>query len=150
MHRADLAEPRHEAAALTRPPRQEYITKHEREEGIMRVIAGPEKKPAAVREGTPDHGVPRDVPRAVGHFLPNGDPVPRSRLSSRARALGYNHLEDVGVQVPDDAAALMDRWRDSRAPRRRDLVFDEFTTRRGNDIEGHQTAISKNMSCAGQ
>ena len=84
---ADLANLVNEAALLTARHGKKTITMNELEEGIMRVIAGPGEEDApAVREGAPDHRVPRDGPRA-GRALParTATPCTRSRSSRAAR-----------------------------------------------------------------
>ena len=83
------------------PPRrargEKTIGQHELEEGIMRVIAGPEKKSRLFSEKAEDHGLPRDGSRAR-RLLPRGDgrgaqdldrqPRPGARLHDLAAGRG--------------------------------------------------------------
>ena len=70
---ADLANLVNEAALLAARNGKRVIEQTELEEGIMRVIAGPEKKtPHPLREGAGDHRLPRDGPRP-------GRPLPARR-----------------------------------------------------------------------
>src|SRR5207247_10323790 len=66
------------------------ITMDELEEGIMRVIAGPEKKSRVMSEKerlvTAYHELGHAI---VGHLLPNCDPVHKISIISRGQALGY-------------------------------------------------------------
>ena len=62
---ADLSNLINEAALLAARRGKKMIGQDELEEGIMRVIAGPEKKAAPLlREGAQDHRLPRDGARA--------------------------------------------------------------------------------------
>src|SRR4029078_1576558 len=87
---ADLANLVNEAALLTARHGKKTITKHELEEGIMRVIAGPDKhtRLPSETEGliTAFHEMGHAL---VGHFLPNCDPVHKISVISRGQALGY-------------------------------------------------------------
>ncbi|HSJ16691.1 MAG TPA: ATP-dependent zinc metalloprotease FtsH, partial [Solirubrobacterales bacterium] len=87
---ADLANLINEAALLTARSSKREITMHELEEGIMRVIAGPEKKSRVMSEKerlvTAYHELGHAI---VGHVLPNCDPVHKISIISRGQALGY-------------------------------------------------------------
>ena len=87
---ADLANLINEAALLTARTGKREITMQELEEGIMRVIAGPEKKTRVMSEKerliTAYHELGHAI---VGHLLPNCDPVHKISIISRGQALGY-------------------------------------------------------------
>src|SRR3990170_2973348 len=87
---ADLANLINEAALLTARSSKREITMKELEEGIMRVIAGPEKKSRVMSEKerlvTAYHELGHAI---VGHVLPHSDPVHKVSIISRGQALGY-------------------------------------------------------------
>ena len=87
---ADLANLINEAALLTARQGHREISMQELEEGIMRVIAGPEKKTRVMSEKerliTAYHELGHAI---VGHLLPNCDPVHKISIISRGQALGY-------------------------------------------------------------
>ncbi len=99
---ADLANLINEAALLTARSSKREITMNELEEGIMRVIAGPEKKSRVMSEKerlvTAYHELGHAI---VGHLLPNCDPVHKISIISRGQALGYTISLPDGGQVPD-------------------------------------------------
>src|SRR5205085_5489788 len=66
------------------------ITQVELEEGIMRVIAGPEKKTRVMSDKERKITAYHEMGHAmVSHFLPNADPVHKISVISRGQALGY-------------------------------------------------------------
>jgi cell division protease FtsH len=66
------------------------ITQTELEEGIMRVIAGPEKKTRVMSEKERLVTAYHEMGHAmVAHFLNNTDPVHKISIISRGQALGY-------------------------------------------------------------
>src|SRR5919204_273709 len=87
---ADLANLVNEAALLSARSGKREITQVELEEGIMRVIAGPEKKTRVMSEKerliTAYHEMGHAI---VGHFLEHSDPVHKISIISRGQALGY-------------------------------------------------------------
>src|SRR4029078_11668679 len=87
---ADLSNLVNEAALLAARNGKREITQVEREEGIMRVIARPEKKTRVMsdkeRKITAYHEMGHAI---VGHYLPNSDPVHKISVISRGQALGY-------------------------------------------------------------
>src|SRR5205823_1315873 len=86
-NRPDILDP-----ALLRPGRQgkREIDHTHLEEGIMRVIAGPEKKTRVMsekeRKVTAFHEMGHAI---VAHYLENTDPVHKISVISRGQALGY-------------------------------------------------------------
>ncbi|HRV59156.1 MAG TPA: ATP-dependent zinc metalloprotease FtsH, partial [Solirubrobacterales bacterium] len=87
---ADLSNLINEAALLTARSGKREITQNELEEGIMRVIAGPEKKTRIMSEKERKITAYHEMGHAiVGHLLPNCDPVHKVSVISRGQALGY-------------------------------------------------------------
>ena len=87
---ADLANLVNEAALLAARKGKKQIGNLELEEGIMRVIAGPEKKTRLLspkeREITAVHEMGHAL---VGHYLEHNDPVHKISIVGRGMALGY-------------------------------------------------------------
>ena len=87
---ADLSNLVNEAALLSARNGKREITQVELEEGIMRVIAGPEKKTRVMSEKerliTAYHEMGHAI---VGHYLEHSDPVHKISIISRGQALGY-------------------------------------------------------------
>jgi cell division protease FtsH len=134
---ADLANLINEAALLTARSDKREITMKELEEGIMRVIAGPEKKSRVMSEKerlvTAYHELGHAI---VGHLLPNSDPVHKVSIISRGQALGYT------ISLPSEDKFLTTRaeLRDTMAMTlggraAEEIVFGEITTGASNDLE---------------
>jgi ATP-dependent metalloprotease FtsH len=87
---ADLQNLVNEAALLAARQSKREIDHLQLEEGIMRVIAGPEKKTRVMsgkeRRVTAFHEMGHAL---VAHFLENTDPVHKISVISRGQALGY-------------------------------------------------------------
>src|SRR5919199_1603644 len=87
---ADLSNLVNEAALLAARNGKREVTQVELEEGIMRVIAGPEKKTRVMSEKerliTAYHEMGHAI---VGHFLEHSDAVHKISIVSRGQALGY-------------------------------------------------------------
>ena len=82
---ADIANLVNEAALLAARKGKRLIEQAELEEGIMRVIAGPEKKSRLLSEKERVVTAYHEMGHAlVGHFLPNADPVHKISVVSRA------------------------------------------------------------------
>ena len=134
---ADLANLINEAALLTARSNKREITMLELEEGIMRVIAGPEKKSRVMSEKerlvTAYHELGHAI---VGHLLPNSDPVHKVSIISRGQALGYTislPTEDKFLTTRAELNDTMAMTLGGRAAE--EIVFGEITTGASNDLE---------------
>ena len=134
---ADLANLINEAALLTARSSKREITMHELEEGIMRVIAGPEKKTRVMSEKerliTAYHELGHAI---VGHVLPNSDPVHKVSIMSRGQALGYTISLPTEDKFLTSRAELTDTMAMTLGGRAaEEIVFSEITTGASNDLE---------------
>jgi cell division protease FtsH len=143
---ADLSNLVNEAALLAARNGKREITQDELEEGIMRVIAGPEKKTRVMsdkeRRVTAYHEMGHAI---VGHYLPNADPIHKISVISRGQALG------VTISLPGEdkflttRAELLDTMAMTLGGRAaEELTFGEITTGAANDLE-KVTATAKQM-----
>jgi cell division protease FtsH len=143
---ADLSNLVNEAALLAARNGKREITQNELEEGIMRVIAGPEKKTRVMsnkeRRITAYHEMGHAI---VGHFLPNSDPIHKISVISRGQALGYTISlpgEDKFLTTRAELQDTMAMTLGGRAAE--EICFDEITTGASNDLE-KVTATAKQM-----
>jgi len=143
---ADLSNLINEAALLSARTGKKEITQDELEEGIMRVVAGPEKKTRILSEKERKITAYHEMGHAiVGHLLPNCDPVHKISVISRGQALGYTislPTEDKFLTTRAELAETMAMTLGGRAAE--ELVFDEITTGASNDLE-KVTATAKQM-----
>jgi cell division protease FtsH len=143
---ADLSNLVNEAALLAARNGKREITQNELEEGIMRVIAGPEKKTRVMsdkeRRITAYHEMGHAI---VGHFLPNSDPIHKISVISRGQALGYTISLPGEDKFLTTRAELQDQMAMTLGGRAaEEICFDEITTGASNDIE-KVTATAKQM-----
>ncbi len=143
---ADLSNLINEAALLSARTGKREIGQEELEEGIMRVIAGPEKKTRVMSEKerliTAFHEMGHAL---VGHFLEHSDPVHKISVISRGQALGYTismPQEDRFLTTRAELEDTMAMTLGGRAAE--EIVFGEITTGASNDIE-KVTATAKQM-----
>jgi cell division protease FtsH len=143
---ADLANLVNEAALLAARNGDREITETHLEEGIMRVIAGPEKKSRVMSEKerriTAFHEMGHAI---VAHFLENTDPVHKISVISRGQALGYTislPTEDKFLTTRAELKDTMAMTLGGRAAE--EIVFGEVTTGASNDLE-KVTATAKQM-----
>jgi len=143
---ADLSNLVNEAALLAARNGKREITQTELEEGIMRVIAGPEKKTRVMSEKerliTAYHEMGHAI---VGHYLEHSDPVHKVSVVSRGQALGYTislPTEDKFLTTRAELNDTMAMTLGGRAAE--EIVFSEITTGASNDIE-KVTATAKQM-----
>ena len=143
---ADLSNLVNEAALLAARTGKKEITQTELEEGIMRVVAGPEKKTRVMGEKerliTAYHEMGHAI---VGHFLEHSDPVHKISIISRGQALGYTismPQEDKFLTTRAELNDTMAMTLGGRAAE--EIVFGEITTGASNDLE-KVTATAKQM-----
>jgi cell division protease FtsH len=143
---ADLANLVNEAALLAARRGKKTIGEQELEEGIMRVIAGPEKKTRLLSEHERNVTAYHEMGHAlVGHYLPNCDPVHKISIISRGAALGYTISLPAEDKFLTTKSALMDQMAMTLGGRAaEELVFNEVTTGAANDLE-KVTSSAKHM-----
>ncbi len=143
---ADLSNLINEAALLSARTGKREIGQEELEEGIMRVIAGPEKKTRVMSEKERLITAYHEMGHAlVGHFLEHSDPVHKISVISRGQALGYTismPQEDRFLTTRAELNDTMAMTLGGRAAE--EIVFGEITTGASNDIE-KVTATAKQM-----
>jgi cell division protease FtsH len=143
---ADLSNLVNEAALLAARTGKKEITQTELEEGIMRVVAGPEKKTRVMGEKerlvTAYHEMGHAI---VGHFLEHSDPVHKISIISRGQALGYTISLPSEDKFLTTRAELLDTMAMTLGGRAaEEIVFGEITTGASNDLE-KVTATAKQM-----
>jgi cell division protease FtsH len=143
---ADLSNLVNEAALLSARQGKREIDHLQLEEGIMRVIAGPEKKTRVMSEKERRITAYHEMGHAiVAHFLENTDPVHKISVISRGQALGYTislPTEDKFLTTRAELSDTMAMTLGGRAAE--EIVFGEVTTGASNDLE-KVTATSKQM-----
>ncbi len=143
---ADLSNLINEAALLAARTGKREITQVELEEGILRVIAGPEKKTRVMSEKerliTAFHEMGHAI---VGNYLEHSDPVHKISVISRGQALGYTISMPTEDRFLTTRAELLDTMAMTLGGRAaEEIVFGEITTGASNDIE-KVTATAKQM-----
>jgi len=143
---ADLANLINEAALLSARYGKKVIGQEELEEGIMRVIAGPEKKARLLGEKERKITAYHEMGHAlVGHYLENTNPVHKITIVSRGQALGLTISLPTEDRYLTTKSTLMDDLAMTLGGRAaEELVFHELTTGAANDLE-KVTATSKAM-----
>jgi cell division protease FtsH len=143
---ADLANLVNEAALLAARRGKKIIEQDELEEGIMRVIAGPEKKARLLSEHERKITAYHEMGHAlVGHFLEHTDPVHKITIVSRGQALGLTISLPTEDRYLTTRTALMHQMAMTLGGRAaEEIVFQEVTTGAANDLE-KVTSTSKSM-----
>ena len=143
---ADLANLVNEAALLAARRGKKTIQQEELEEGIMRVIAGPEKKTRLLSEEERKITAYHELGHAlVGHYLEHTDDVHKISVISRGQALGYTISLPREDRYLTTKTALMEQLAMTLGGRAaEELVFHEVTTGAANDLE-KVTSIAKQM-----
>ncbi len=143
---ADLANLVNEAALLAARHGKKLIGMAELEEGIMRVLAGPEKKTRIISEKEKAITAYHEMGHAlVGHFLEFTDPVHKISVVSRGQALGYTislPTEDKFLTTKQELMDTLSMTLGGRAAE--EVVFGEITTGAANDLE-KATGTAKQM-----
>jgi cell division protease FtsH len=143
---ADLSNLINEAALLAARRGKKMIEQDELEEGIMRVIAGPEKKARLLSEKERKITAYHEMGHAlVGHYLEHTNPVHKITIVSRGQALGLTISLPTEDRYLTTKSALMDELSMTLGGRAaEELVFHEVTTGAANDLE-RVTATAKQM-----
>jgi cell division protease FtsH len=143
---ADLSNLINEAALLSARNGKKMIEQNELEEGIMRVIAGPEKKARLLSEKERKITAYHEMGHAlVSHYLEHTNPVHKITIVSRGQALGLTISLPTEDRYLTTKSALMDELAMTLGGRAaEELVFHEITTGAANDIE-RVTATAKSM-----
>src|SRR4051794_36355209 len=143
---ADLANVINESALLAARRGEKTIGQKELEEGIMRVIAGPEKKSRLFSEKERKITAYHEMGHAlVGYYLEGTDDVHKISIVSRGQALGYTISLPAEDRYLTTKGTLMDQMAMTLGGRAaEELVFHEVTTGAANDLE-KVTATAKSM-----
>jgi cell division protease FtsH len=143
---ADLANLINEAALLAARRGKKTVQQEELEEGIMRVLAGPEKKARLLSEKERKITAFHEMGHAlVGHYLENTNPVHKITIVSRGQALGLTISLPTEDRYLTTKSALMDDLAMTLGGRAaEELVFQEVTTGAANDLE-RVTSTAKQM-----
>src|SRR5215216_4467402 len=143
---ADLANLVNEAALLAARRGKKTIEQEELEEGIMRVIAGPEKKTRLLSEEERKVTAYHEMGHAlVGHYLDQADPVHKITIIPRGQALGVTMSLPTEDRFMTRKSTLMDQLAATLGGRAaEELVFNEVTTGAANDLE-KVTSTAKQM-----
>jgi cell division protease FtsH len=134
---ADLANLINEAALLAARRGRKTIGQEELEEGIMRVIAGPEKKTRLFSEQERKITAYHEMGHAlVGHYTDQDAEVHKISIISRGQALGYTISLPREDRYLTTRTALMDQLAAVLGGRAaEEIVFNEVTTGAANDLE---------------
>ena len=134
---ADLANLVNEAALLAARRGKKIIDMPELEEGIMRVLAGPEKKSRLLSDKERTVTAYHEMGHAlVGHYLTHTDPVHKISIVSRGAALGFT----ISLPAEDKFLTTMGELNDTLAMTlggraAEEIQFGEITTGAANDLE---------------
>jgi cell division protease FtsH len=143
---ADLANLINESALLAARDGLKAIGEKQLEEGIMRVIAGPEKKSRLMSDKERLITAYHEMGHAlVGHYLPGCDPVHKISIINRGQALGYTismPTEDKFLTSRSELTDTMAMTLGGRAAE--EIIFGEITTGASNDLE-KVTSTAKQM-----
>jgi cell division protease FtsH len=143
---ADLANLVNEAALLAARRGKKVIEQEELEEGIMRVIAGPEKKTRLFSEEERKITAYHELGHAiVGHYLDQESEVHKISIIGRGQALGYTislPREDRYLTTKQNLMNQLAMTLGGRAAE--EIVFNEVTTGAANDLE-KVTSTAKQM-----
>ena len=143
---ADLANLVNEAALLAARRGKKTIEQEELEEGIMRVIAGPEKKTRLFSEEERKITAYHELGHAiVGYYLDQESDVHKISIIGRGQALGYTISLPREDRYLTTKASLMNNLAMTLGGRAaEEIVFNEVTTGAANDLE-KVTSTSKQM-----
>ena len=143
---AELSNLVNEAALLAARRGLTAIGQAELDEGVMRVVAGPEKKARIISELERRITAYHEMGHAlVGHFLQHTDPVHKISIVGRGQALGLTVSLPTEDRFLTSRSALLDQLAMILGGRAaEELVFEEITTGAANDLE-RATALARQM-----
>ncbi|MHB1130934.1 MAG: ATP-dependent zinc metalloprotease FtsH [Chloroflexota bacterium] len=145
---ADLANLMNEAAILAARDGRNAIGRHDFEEAVMRVVAGPERKSRVITDQEKSVIAYHEVGHAiVMRAVSKADPVHKVSVVSRGQALG------ITVQMPkEDRYLVTSTQLKARMAAAlggfaaEEIIFDDVTTGATQDIN-HATEIAQRMVC---
>lgn len=143
---ADLANLVNEAALLAARHGKKKVDMHEMEEGIDRVVAGPERKSRLISDDEKKVIAYHESGHAlVGHVLPKSDPVHKVTIIPRGRSLGSTWSLPEEDRFLDTKAEMLDNIASLLGGRvAEELAIGDVTTGASNDID-RATKIAKQM-----
>jgi cell division protease FtsH len=145
---ADIANLVNEAALLAARQNSKAVAMHHFEEAKDKVMMGAERKSMIIsdreKKTTSYHESGHVL---VARFLPEADPVHKVTIIPRGRALGvtsYLPIDEKHSYSREYLEAMITHMLGGRAAEK--LVFNQFTTGAGNDIE-RATELARKMVC---
>jgi len=143
---ADLANLVNEGALLAARHGKKKVDMIELEEGIDRVIAGPERKSRLISEDEKKVIAYHESGHAiVGHVLPHGDSIHKVTIIPRGRSLGSTwHLPEDEKFLGTKREMLADLASFLGGRVAEEIAIGDVTTGAGNDIE-RATKLAKQM-----
>jgi cell division protease FtsH len=143
---ADLANLVNEAALLAARHGKKRVDMYEMEEGIDRVIAGPERKSRLISDEEKRVIAYHEAGHAlVGHVLPNSDPVHKITIIPRGRSLGSTWSLPEEDRFLDTKQGMLDSIASLMGGRvSEEIAIGDITTGASNDIE-RATKLAKQM-----
>ena len=143
---ADLANIVNEAALLAARRGRPIITQTELEDGVIRHVAGPQRRSRVVSQAERRITAVHELGHAiVGHHLPHADPIHTVSILPRGRSLGQTTTMPAEDRALTSRAELEDRMAVGLAGRAAEqIVFNQVTTSAAEDLEA-VTATAKDM-----
>ncbi|MCU0411292.1 MAG: ATP-dependent zinc metalloprotease FtsH [Bacteroidetes bacterium] len=145
---ADIANLANEAALLAARQNQKNVTMKHFEDARDKVMMGMERKSLIISDREKKITAYHESGHVlVAKFLPEADPVHKVTIIPRGRALGvttYLPIDEKHTYSKDYLEAMITYALGGRAAEK--LVFKQFTTGAGNDIE-RATEVARKMVC---
>jgi cell division protease FtsH len=145
---ADLANLVNEAALLAARKNKNLVSMDDFEEAKDKVMMGMERKTMLISEDEKKHTAYHESGHVlVSRKLPNTDPVHKVTIIPRGRALGvtsYLPIDEKHNYSKTYLESMLAQLLGGRAAEK--IVFDQYTTGAGNDIE-RATDIARKMVC---
>lgn len=145
---ADIANLVNEAALLAARQNSKAVAMHHFEEAKDKVMMGTERKSMIISDREKKITAYHESGHVlVAKFLPEADPVHKVTIIPRGRALGvttYLPIDEKHTYSREYLEAMITYALGGRAAEK--LVFNQFTTGAGNDIE-RATELARKMVC---